>query len=82
MKTSDILREIDIPRERLYYLEFKGYINPKRVPMGEIEARVYSQNDLEKIRAIWKYLQQGFKYKIAYAKALEELSNPQLNFSE
>ncbi len=73
MKTSEILREIDIPRHKLYYLEQKGYVAPNRIPMGDLEAREYSQEDVTKIRLIWKYLASGFKHKIAYRKAMEDL---------
>ncbi|MBA7711144.1 MerR family transcriptional regulator [Candidatus Aerophobetes bacterium] len=81
MQTSDILEKIDIPRHKLYYLEQKGYIHPKKVPRGELEAREFTEEDFKKIQAIWKYLKQGFKHKIAYQKAMEELNNPQLELS-
>ena len=73
MNTSELLEQIDIPRHKLYYLEQKGYINPKRIPMGDLEAREFSQTDFEKVKVIWKHLQKGFKHKIAYQKAIEEL---------
>jgi DNA-binding transcriptional MerR regulator len=74
MKTAEILDRIDIPRHKLYYLEQKGYINPRRVPMGDLEAREYSEEDVERIKLIWKYLKKGFKHKIAYQKAMEEMN--------
>lgn len=73
MKTSQILEQIGIPRHKLYYLEQKGYISPARIPMGDLEAREYSEVDIKKIGLIWKYLKKGFKHKIAYQKAMEEL---------
>jgi len=73
MKTSEILREIYIPRHKLYYLEQKGYIAPKRTPMGDLEAREYSPEDVVMIRLLWKYLKKGFKHKTAHRKALAEL---------
>ncbi len=81
MQTSDILEKLDIPRHKLYYLEQKGYIHPKRVPRGDLEAREFTEEDFKKIQAIWKYLKRGFKHKIAYRKAMEELNNSQLEFS-
>ena len=75
VKTSEVLRKIDIPRHKLYYLEQKGYIAPKRIPMGDLEAREYSPQDVAKVRLIWKYLKKGFKHKAAYRKALEELNS-------
>jgi DNA-binding transcriptional MerR regulator len=73
MKTSEIISKLEIPRHKLYYLEQKGYISPKRIPMGDLEAREYSKQDFERIRAIWKYLQRGYKHKMAYKMASEEL---------
>jgi len=75
MQTSDILKKIDIPRHKLYYLEQKGYIRPKKVPRGDLEVREFTEEDFKKIRAIWKYLKQGFKHKVAYQKAMEELND-------
>lgn len=73
MKTAEILKKVDIPRHKLYYLEQKGYISPKRIQMGDLEAREYSEEDVLKIKLIWKYLKRGFKHKMAYQKALEEM---------
>ena len=79
MRTSDILKKLSIPRHKLYYLEQKGYIKPKRIPMGELEAREYSEEDFRMLELIWKYLQSGFKHKIAYKKALEDMQNPKFD---
>jgi DNA-binding transcriptional MerR regulator len=80
MRTSDILKKLNIPRHKLYYLEQKGYIKPKRIPMGELEYREYSEEEFRKLELIWKYLQSGFKHKIAYEKAMEELRSPGFKF--
>ena len=72
MKTKDLLQHIDIPRHKLYYLEQKGYVIPQRIPMGDLEAREFSEADVRLVQAIWKYLKQGFKHKVAYQKALDK----------
>jgi DNA-binding transcriptional MerR regulator len=74
MRTSEILDKIKIPRHKLYYLEQKGYIAPKRIPMGDLESRDYSKEDYLKIQAIWKYLQKGYKHRSAYEQAMKELN--------
>jgi len=74
MQTSDLLKKINIPRHKLYYLEQKGYINPKKITRGDLEMRDYTDEDFQKIQIIWKYLRQGFKHKIAYKKAMEKLN--------
>lgn len=78
MNTPELLAKIDIPRHRLYYLEQKGYITPKKTTVGEKEFREYSKDDLDKVEVIWKFLKKGFKYKVAYEKAMEELNDPQM----
>jgi hypothetical protein len=78
-RTPELLAKIDIPRQKLYYLEQKGFIKPQKTTIGEKEFREYSDEDVKKVEYIWKYLKKGFKYKIAYAKAMDELLNPQLN---
>ncbi|MFQ5598428.1 MAG: MerR family transcriptional regulator [Nitrospiria bacterium] len=75
MNTSDIINKIDIPRHKLYYLEQKGYVSPRRVPMGDLEARRYTGEDFLKIGLIWKYLKKGFKHKVAYQKAMEDFGS-------
>jgi DNA-binding transcriptional MerR regulator len=75
MKTSEVIVKLNIPRHKLYYLEQKGYVRPKRIPMGDLEAREFSKQDFERVKAIWKYLKKGFKHKAAYQKASEEISS-------
>ncbi|OGQ59638.1 MAG: hypothetical protein A3J24_05810 [Deltaproteobacteria bacterium RIFCSPLOWO2_02_FULL_53_8] len=70
---------IDIPRQKLYYLEQKGFIKPSKTVIGEKEFREYSEDDVKKVEYIWKYLKKGFKYKVAYQKAIEEMENPQMS---
>jgi hypothetical protein len=48
-------------------------VKPKRIPMGDLEAREFSKQDFERIKLIWKYLQRGFKHKVAYQMAAKEL---------
>lgn len=74
MKTSDVLKQVDIPRHKLYYLEQKGYISPQRICMGDMESREYTEEDVRKIGLIWKYLKKGFKHKVAYRKAMRKLN--------
>jgi len=74
MQTSDVLKKINIPRHKLYYLEQKGYIRPKKITRGDLEMREYTDKDFHKIQIIWNFLKQGFKHKIAYKKAIEKLN--------
>ena len=79
MRTPELLAKIDIPRHKLYYLEQKGYIKPHKTVIGEKEFREYSEEDVKKVEVLWKYLKKGFKYKIAFEKAMEEISTLQMS---
>ena len=73
MRTSEIISQLEIPRHKLYYLEQKGYVKPRRIPMGDLEAREFSKQDFERVKLIWKYLKKGFKHKTAHRMAMEEM---------
>lgn len=73
MKTSEVLEKTGIPRHKLYYLEQKGYIKPKRLPAGDLETRDYTGDDLIMVELLWKYLKLGFKHKVAFEKAKGDL---------
>jgi len=76
--TSEVVNEVGIPRQKLYYLEQKAFVNPETERRGEKTFRFYPDREVEKIRTIWKYLEQGFRYRVAYERALEELQQPKL----
>ncbi len=73
MHTTEIINTIGIPHPKLYYLEKKGYIKPKKILLSQNKRREYTKEDAEKIRIIWKYLKKGFKYNAAYQKAIAQL---------
>lgn len=73
LTTAHILRKVGIPRHKLHYLEKKGYITPHRVPMGNVELRLFGSEDLEKITLLWKYLKEGFNDQTAYQKTMKDL---------
>ena len=76
--TSEVVSEVGIPRQKLYYLEQKAFVKPETELRGEKTFRYYPNREVEKIRAIWKFLRQGFRYRAAYERALEELKQPRL----
>ncbi len=82
ISTSELLQTIDIPRNKLYYLEQKGYISPQKKVVGEKEYRLYSPEDARKIGLIWQHLKRGLRYRVAYQLAMEEFRNPTLRFDE
>lgn len=73
LTTSYILQKVGIPRHKLHYLELMGYITPRLRPIGNLEMRFYTHEDLEKITLLWKYLKEGFNCDAAYQKAMKDL---------
>ena len=75
MNTSDVIKKTGIPRQKLYYLEQKGYISPKKIHVGEKAFREFNEIDIQLIHWIWTYLKDGFRYRIAYEKALKRIGD-------
>ena len=73
MNTTEVIKKTGIPRQKLYYLEQKGYISPKKIRVGEKAFREFTDLDVQLIHWIWTYLKDGFRYRIAYKKALEKI---------
>lgn len=73
LTTASILKKVGIPRHKLHYLELMGYITPRLKPIGNLEIRLYTHEDLEKITLLWKYLKEGFHHDVAYQKAMKDL---------
>lgn len=71
--TADVIKDTGIGKQRLYYLEQKGFIQPRHVSVGEKEFRYYSPLDVEKVRAIKRRLDRGLRYRPAMQQALAEV---------
>ena len=71
MIIREILSRIDIPRNRLYYLEKKGYIKPEIIIKGNRKIKEYSKDDFVKIQTIWHLIKQGMDYQSAFEKAMD-----------
>ena len=75
MTPAQVLKEVPITRRKLYYLEEKQFITPKKKRAGDHEFRDYSPDDLKKIRAISKYLEEGYRFHVAREKAEKDLNS-------
>lgn len=75
MNTSEILKRIDIPRAKLYYLEEKGYIHPEKIIKGNRNFNQYNKEDFERIQTIWQFVKNGLSYQAAYKKALDVIDD-------
>jgi len=66
-------------KEHVYYLEQRGYIHPIKQRHGKIERNLYTTEQLELVKAIWKYRQGGLSPREAYEQAQRERSRGQLS---
>lgn len=71
--TAEVIRTTRIEGQQLCYLEQRGYIRPRHKKRGKKRFKFYSKRDLELLRAIKWYLDQGHKYRLAVDKAREDL---------
>ncbi len=81
MRIGEIIKEIGIPRAKIYYLEQQGYIKPAREEKGEVDFLYFSEDDFLVIKHMWAHLKEGFKVKVAYKKAKAEIEDPQLKLN-
>lgn len=84
MNSGEILQEIDgLTQDKLTYFVRAGYINPKKIRRGSLNYNVFSDNDLSLVKRAWDYIKKyGTKTSIAFEKARNELSDPQMSLWE
>jgi DNA-binding transcriptional MerR regulator len=66
-------------KENVYYLEQRRYIRPIKQRHGKIERNLYTTEQLELVKAIWRHRQAGDLPREAYQRALREQSRGQLS---
>lgn len=69
LSSSDVIRRLDISLRQLYYWELKGVVKPKVVTQGSREFKRYSENDLEVLRRVKDYIDQGYTLNSALQRA-------------
>lgn len=60
LSSSQVTNQLNISLRQLYYWELKGIIKPRMIPMGSREFKRYSVRDLEILKQVKNYLDQGF----------------------
>ena len=69
VSTPEMCRATGISRQRLYYLEQKGYLRSRRDRVREKEFRYYRSEDVPFVRDVNRYLDEGYRYRAAVEKA-------------
>ena len=78
MRITLVSRLTGLSPDQIRYMEQKRYIQPNMVVIKSRKVRDYSPDDLSLLESISNYLSHGYRYEIAYAKALEDRTNPRL----
>lgn len=69
LSSSEVIRKLDISLRQLYYWELKGVIQPKVVAQGSREFKRYSEDDLETLRRVKGFIDQGYTLNSALQRA-------------
>ena len=73
MRLQEILAAVPgLEKRFVHYLESQGYIAPEKLQKARIARRAYSEIDLGRIRAIWRYYQRGISIARAYELVARE----------
>ncbi len=78
MYITELAKDTGTSVDQIRYLEKKGFVESTWMKLRKRKVRFYSEEEATKVRLIIKYLDQGFRYNVAYEKATEEIKNPQL----
>ncbi len=78
MYITELAKDTGASVDQIRYLEKKGFVESTWMKLRKRKVRFYSEEAATKVRLIIKYLDQGFRYDVAYEKAIEEIQSPQL----
>ena len=78
MYITKLAKDAGASVDQIRYLEKKGFVESTWMKLKKRKVRFYSEEEATKVRLIIKYLDQGFRYDVAYQKMTEEMQNPQL----
>ena len=78
MRISELAKESGASTDLIRYFETKGFINPRLVRIRTRKVRDYSQEQVELVKLIVEYIDEGFRHDTAYTKAVDHINNPRL----
>ncbi len=78
MYITELSKDSGASLDQIRYLEKKGFIVSMWIKLRKRKVRFYSEEEAMKVRLIAKYLDQGFRYDVAFEKAVDEIQKPQL----
>ena len=78
MRITELAKHSKLNRDRIRYLVLKGYIEPDTIKIKNRVVSDFPENEVKKTEYMAKYVEQGYKYDVAYEKAIKDMQNPQL----
>ena len=78
LRISEVSKQAGVSTDLVRYLESKGFVEPKWIQLKQRTVRDYPEDQVELIKAIAQYINEGFKHDIAFAKAKLQVANPKL----
>ncbi len=78
MRITEVSRHCGFSPDQIRYFEEKGYIHPRMIRIKTRLVRDYSDDDVQILMLISKYVAEGFRNDAAYKKAVEERDQPRL----
>lgn len=76
MRITELAKRFSVTTDQIRYLERKGYIESTWTQLDKRRIRYYPEREINKLELLIKYIDQGFRYDMAYQKAIEEMQNP------
>ena len=64
--------------DQIRYLESKGFITAQKLPLRHRVVKDYAESDVEKVHLMANLLREGFRYEVAYIRALKQVNQPRL----
>lgn len=68
LNSAEIIKEVGISLRQLYYWEMKGIIRPESVKIGTRKFKRYSEEDIDILKKIKEFLDEGYTLKAAIQK--------------
>lgn len=69
LTSKEVISKLDISLRQLYYWELKGIVKPKSVLMGSREFKRYSNQDVQVLKKVKNFLDEGYTLSRAIQKA-------------
>ncbi len=76
LTSAQITNKLEISLRQLYYWELKGVIQPQMITLGARTFKRYSSRDVETLKLVKRYLDEGYTLTKAMEKAVAQLIIP------